>query len=87
MIKRPFVIGIYSRLALRLVNNLTCYSALIALHEPWISSNINSSSGCLADSDCSRYAKTVTEAISKMIAAKSLQHLPEIACNTEMISL
>jgi hypothetical protein len=58
----------------------------MALHEPRVSSNNDSNSSFLVDSDCSRYAKTVTEAISKMIATKSSQHLPGIARNLERIS-
>jgi hypothetical protein len=58
----------------------------MALHEPWVSSNSDSNSSFLVDSNCSRHAKTVIEAISEMIATKSSQNLPGIARNSETIS-
>jgi hypothetical protein len=58
------------------------HSALLALHEPHLSSDSEFSVG----SDQHRYARTVTETVSKLVATESSQQLLKIALNPEIIS-
>lgn len=54
----------------------------MALHDPHISSKSEFSHG----SDSYRRARTVTEEVSKTVATKSSQSLPEIKINSEIMS-
>lgn len=60
-----------------------CYSALIALHEPQVSSN----SGFSIDPDHCHYASSVSEAVSKTVAATVPQYLPGLGLNSEKVSV
>jgi hypothetical protein len=69
--------------SLQLCNDLTCRSALMALHEPRFSSD----RGLLGNSDHCRYARSVTEAVSEMVVTNSPQYLPGLALSRGGFSL
>ena len=65
------------------MNDLTFRSALLALHEPRISLN----SGTLVNSDHCRYARSVTEEVSKIVAITSPQYLPGLILSSWGVSI